>query len=168
MAPELIHDRFDVDQVSESLAYREREEAWSTAWARSSRARGSDRDRRLRARDELVRATYPHNIVLEVACELGFLGLAALLVMVVPVRLPHGARGSCAACRAPKVRSSRSDARVRDLRGHERRRPDPEPTSCSSASAWRRAPCRPRRGRPRRSGGVRSRAAAGQREVAVG
>ena len=87
LASDMVQDRFDPSQVLESLAYRERELAWQTAWtafldnplvgvgAGCFASSGGWHGR-----------VYPHNLLLEVAAEFGLGGLACLVVMfAVPV-----------------------------------------------------------------------------------
>ena len=87
-ASDLVQDRFDPARVVESLAYREREQAWQAAWEAFG--------------DEPLFGVgvggfaealgwhgrvYPHNLLLEIASEFGLLGLACLLAMLaVPLR----------------------------------------------------------------------------------
>ena len=87
LASDLVQDRFDPGQVLESLAYRERELVWQTAWAAFLEhplvgvgagcfaSSGGWHGR-----------VYPHNLPLEVAAEFGLCGLACLVVMLaIPV-----------------------------------------------------------------------------------
>ena len=92
-APDLVYERFDLQTVSDTLAYREREDAWSAAWATflANPWVGAGPGGFARAMNYGGRV-YPHNLVLEIASELGILGLIAFGLMVVPVVLRCGSR----------------------------------------------------------------------------
>ena len=104
-ASELVQDRFDPARVVESLAYRERESVWQAAWqcfgehplcgvGLGEFARASGWHGRV----------YPHNLPLEIASELGCVGLLCLaLLLAAPVvsclgLLRRGERVSMSAC----------------------------------------------------------------------
>ena len=82
-ASDLVQDRFDPTQVLESLAYREREQAWQAAWtafldnplvgvgAGCFASSGGWHGR-----------VYPHNLLLEIAAEFGLCGLCCLIAML--------------------------------------------------------------------------------------
>ncbi len=82
-ASDLVQDRFDPTQVLESLAYREREQAWQAAWtafldnplvgvgAGCFASSGGWHGR-----------VYPHNLLLEIAAEFGLCGLGCLIAML--------------------------------------------------------------------------------------
>ena len=77
---EAVQERFDPSQVLESLAYQERVNAWGTAWDAWLAAPlvghgpGGFADF-----DSWGYRTYPHNILLEFASELGLVGLLCFL-----------------------------------------------------------------------------------------
>jgi O-antigen ligase len=82
-ASELVQERFDPTQVMESLAYREREQAWTAAWSAfvDNPLVGVGPGGFAQAAGWYGRA-YPHNLPLEIASEFGTVGLLCLAAML--------------------------------------------------------------------------------------
>ncbi|MBM4063614.1 MAG: hypothetical protein FJ265_21315 [Planctomycetes bacterium] len=82
-ASDLVQERFDPAQILESLAYREREQAWQSAWTAflDHPLAGAGAGGFARAAGFYGRV-YPHNLVLEVAVEFGLVGLCCLAAML--------------------------------------------------------------------------------------
>jgi O-Antigen ligase len=85
-APEMVQDRLQFGMALDSIAYQERESAWQTAWTAfldspwvGHGPGGFSRVLHFQGR------AYPHNLALEVASELGVLGLGCLAAMLLPV-----------------------------------------------------------------------------------
>lgn len=85
-APELVQERLQVDGAMESLAYREREVAWQTAWLAfvDHPLLGAGPGGFARAIGYQGRS-YPHNLVLELASEFGAVGLCCFGAMLLPL-----------------------------------------------------------------------------------
>lgn len=87
-ASDLVQDRFDPTRIVESLAYREREQAWQAAWdafvAHPLFGVGAGGFAQAMGWHGRV---YPHNLLLEVASEFGLIGLGCLAALfAVPLR----------------------------------------------------------------------------------
>jgi O-antigen ligase len=91
-ASDLVQERFDPTQALESLAYKEREQAWQAAWIAfgSSPLTGVGPGCFAQAGGWHGRV-YPHNLPLEIAAEFGIVGLLCLVAMLAgPVWLACG------------------------------------------------------------------------------
>lgn len=82
-ASDLVQERFDPERILESLAYRERESVWESAWQCFG-----EHPMAGVGLGEFARASgwhgrvYPHNLPLEIASELGIAGLLCLAVLM--------------------------------------------------------------------------------------
>lgn len=82
-ASELVQDRFDPTQALESLAYKEREQAWQAAWnAFTNNPLVGVGPGCFAQAGGWHGRVYPHNLPLEIAAEFGIVGLLCLCAML--------------------------------------------------------------------------------------